>query len=54
MLKLYKDSFFGAALSSFVSAQWYGREENMCYTLTYVVEDHKTTIHLLSFGALNF
>jgi hypothetical protein len=23
MLKLYKDSFFGAALSSFVLAQWY-------------------------------
>jgi hypothetical protein len=31
MLIFYKDLFFGATLSSFASAQLYGREENMYY-----------------------
>jgi hypothetical protein len=54
MLIFYKDSFFGAALGSFVSAQRNGRKENMCYILIFVVEDYKTRIHLLSFGGPHF
>jgi hypothetical protein len=44
MLRFYKDLFFSATLGSFVSAQRYGREKNMCYILTYV-ENHKTIIY---------
>jgi hypothetical protein len=44
MLRFYEDLFFSAALGSFVLAQRYGREKNMCYILTYV-EDHKTRIY---------
>jgi hypothetical protein len=44
MLRFYEDLFFSGALDSFASAQWYGREKNMCYILT-CVEDHKTKIY---------
>jgi hypothetical protein len=44
MLRFYEDLFFNIMLSSFASAQRYGREENMCYILT-CVEDHKTRIY---------
>ena len=54
MLRFYEDLFFSAALGSFVSAQRYGREKNMCYILICVVKNHKTRIDLLSFGTLNF
>jgi hypothetical protein len=45
MLRSYKDLFFSAALGSFVSAQMYGREKNICYILT-CVEDHKTRLYI--------
>jgi hypothetical protein len=45
MLRFYEDLFFSSALGSFVSAQMYGREKNMCYILT-CVEDHKTRLYI--------
>jgi hypothetical protein len=54
MLRSYKGSFFGAALDSSTSAQQHGRDQNMCYILICVVQNHKTRIDLLSFGTLNF